>query len=155
MIELRDVTTIGVPPDQVWAWFESLPEHYLEWHPDHIRCNWSRGSAVTEGAEMEVVEVLHGRPHHFRLRLTDVIPGHRACYRIVPGVEGCLEVEPADSGSRFTATVRLGIRARTLGSLLDFALRKLFGAQIEAIRRHQAQEGANLKRLLEHAGSDS
>lgn len=155
MIELRDTTIIGVPPQQVWAWFESLPEHYLKWHPDHVRCNWSRGSAVTVGAEMEVVEVLHGRPHHFRLRLTDVVPGHRACYRIVPGVDGCLEVESVGVGSRFTATVQLGIRTRILGPLLDFALQKLFGAQIEAIRRHQAEEGANLKKLLEHMSSAS
>ena len=35
MIELRDTVAIDVAPEVVWSWLEHLPEHALEWHPDH------------------------------------------------------------------------------------------------------------------------
>ena len=35
MIELRDTVMIDVPPRAVWEWLETMPDHILEWHPDH------------------------------------------------------------------------------------------------------------------------
>lgn len=152
MIELCDSTYIEARPATVWAWFERLPEHYLRWHPDHVSCNWVHGDAIVDGAEMEVVEVLHGIPHQLRMKLVDVAPGHRVSYRIYPGIGGTLEVEPSGAGSRFTATIRLGSRIPVLGALLDGFLRVWFRERINSIALHQQEEGVNLKRMLEKPG---
>lgn len=110
MIELRDTVTINAPAPVVWAWLERLPEHCREWHRGHIRCRWLSGKAFEPGAEMEVVERLHGKPHRLHMRLMEVEPGHWVRYRIFPRLEGALEVKPAGSGTLFTATIRMGIR---------------------------------------------
>jgi hypothetical protein len=149
MIVLRDTVTIHAPARVVWDWLESLPEHDREWHRDHIGCRWLRGRAFVPGAEMEVVERLHGKPHHLRMRVMAVAPGHWVRYRIFPGLAGSLEVKPAGSGTLFTATIQMGIRTPVLGAMIDTLLRWMIPARIESIRRHQAEEGANLKALLE------
>jgi len=150
MIELLDEVEIGVSSDTVWQWLEQMPEHYREWHPDHISCRWVRGDAAVPGAVMEVVERLHGRRHRLRMTLTHVEPGRRVEYRIAPGLGGAFEVEPADGGSRFTAALRIGVSATLLGAIVDRLVRLAAGGRIASIRQHQAEEGANLKALLEH-----
>jgi uncharacterized protein YndB with AHSA1/START domain len=149
MIVLQDTVTIHAPAPVVWAWLERLPEHYREWHRDHISCRWVRAGAFVSGAEMEVVERLHGKPHRLRMRVIDVEPGHRIRYRIFPGLEGSLAVRPAGSGTRFTATIQMGIRTPVLGTMIDALMRWAIPARIESIRQHQAEEGANLKAVLE------
>ncbi|GAB2737821.1 SRPBCC family protein [Nocardioides pakistanensis] len=74
MIELRDTVEVDVPPDRVWDWLQHLPEHYLEWHPDHLSARWVGGCTMVPGALLEFREVLHGKPHRLRLHLTEV-PG--------------------------------------------------------------------------------
>jgi hypothetical protein len=118
MIILRDTQTIDVPPQFIWTWLETMPKHALEWHPDHISCRWLTGGNFVPGAEMEVVERLHGRRHRLRIFLTDVEPGHLVRYRIFPGLTGSFEITPADSGSTFTAQIELGVRTPVLGDIL-------------------------------------
>ena len=36
MIELRDTVAIEAGPREVWGWLEALPDHYRQWHPDHL-----------------------------------------------------------------------------------------------------------------------
>jgi hypothetical protein len=154
MIELRDSIYIEAPPRTVWAWFERLPEHFPRWHPDHVSCNWVRGSAIASGTEMEVVEVLHGIPHQLRIKLTDVVPGLRVAYRIYPGVGGYLEIEPYGAGTRFTASIRLGTRFPVFGTVLDWVQWWWFGARINAFATHQREEGINLKLMLDGQGKN-
>ena len=45
MIELRDTVAIEAGPHEVWGWLESLPEHYRQWHPDHVSA-WAMGGRV-------------------------------------------------------------------------------------------------------------
>lgn len=151
MIELRDVRTIGVPPDEVWVWFENLPDHMLEWHPDHLDARWLRGGKLEPGTVMEVREILHGKPHRLRMALEEVQRGRRVCYRIFPGLGGEFLVDPKNGGTRFTAIITLGYRVPVVGPFIDWILRHVLGDRLEAIRRHQAEEGVNLKLLLERA----
>lgn len=149
MIVVRDTVTINVPPVAVWDWLESMPEHYAAWHPDHISSRWVSGGAFVPHAEMEIQERLHGKPHRLRMTLTGVAPGQWVRYRMLPGLSGGFEVEPTVTGSRFTATIEIGVRIPVVGALIDRMLRVTIRRRLEAIRRHQAEEGANLKALLE------
>ncbi len=149
MIELRDVVTIGVPPEEVWAWLERMPDHILEWHPDHLDARWIRGAKFEPGAVMEVREILHGEPHRLRMALVEAEEGRRVRYRILPGLRGEFLVDPKDGGAEFTAIIALGYRLPVVGPLIDWILRRVLGDRLQAIARHQAEEGANLKGLLE------
>ena len=153
MIELRDAVVIDAAPDVVWSWLESLPDHYLEWHQDHLGARWVSGRAFTPGAVMEIREILHGRPHRLRLAVTEVGPGRRMRYRVFPGLGGEFGVDPVNGGSEFTAVIALGVRAPIIGPLTDRLLRATLGRRIDALARHQAEEGANLKALLERGGT--
>lgn len=148
MIKLRDTVFIDMPPGKVWKWLEAMPEHYLEWHADHISCRWLRGDKLESAAEMEIVERLHGKEHRLRMTLTGVEPGRRVDYRIFPGLKGSFEVETSGSGSVFTAIISIGVDTPILGKVIDNLLRMTVAGRIEAIRQHQAEEGANLKVLL-------
>jgi hypothetical protein len=149
MIELRDSVEIGVAPEAGWAWLERMPEHALEWHPDHLRCRWLRGGGFVPGARMAVLERLHGKLHHLHMTLTAVEPGRRVQYRMAPGLTGSLAVEPSPAGARFTAIIRMGFAVPVVGAALDWLLCRVIPGRIEVVRRHQAEEGANLKALLE------
>jgi hypothetical protein len=98
---------------------------------------------------MEIQERLHGKPHRLRMTLTGAEPGQWVRYRMLPGLSGGFEVEPTDTGSRFTATIEIGVRMPVVGALIDRMLRLTIRRRLAAIRRHQAEEGANLKALLE------
>jgi uncharacterized protein YndB with AHSA1/START domain len=152
MIELRDTVEIEVPPAEVWRWLERLPEHYCEWHPDHIGMRRIRGMPLVAGSVMEAEEMLHGRRHRLRTKLTHVEPGRSVRYRMFPGLGGGFDIAPSGRGSRFTATVRIGFRIPLVGPLVDAILRRTIGRRLEAIRRHQHEEGTNLKTLLEAPG---
>jgi hypothetical protein len=149
MIELSDTIDIDVPPETLWAWFQRLPEHYREWHPDHISCRWLRGDAFEPGARMEAVEFLHGRRHRLQLTMIDTESLRRVQYRIYPGVGGSLEAEPTATGSRFTAKVEIGTRLPVIRWIIDTIVRRMLAPQLEAIRQHQHEEGINLKAILE------
>ena len=153
MIELRDTVAIDVAPGVVWSWLESMPDHYLEWHPDHLGGRWVSGGAFVPGAVMEVREILHGKPHRLRMTLAQVDPVRRVRYRVFPGLSGEFGVSPVNGGSEFTAVIAIGVRAPIIGPIADWLLRQILGNRIDAIRRHQAEEGANLKALLERVGS--
>ncbi len=100
---------------------------------------------------MEVHEILHRKPHRLRMAVRQVGPGRRVRYRIAPGLGGEFIVDAADGGSDFTAVITMGVRAPVIGPVVDRLLRWSMRSRIEAIGRHQAEEGANLKLLLERS----
>jgi hypothetical protein len=153
VIEHRATVAIDVTPEVVWSWLESMPDHYLEWHPDHLRARWVSGGAFAPGAAMETEEILHGKPHRLRMKVMQVEPGRWIRYRIFPGLSGEFVVSPVNGGSEFTAVIAMGVRAPIIGPIVDWMLRRTIGNRIDAIGRHQAEEGANLKALLERVGN--
>lgn len=153
MIELRDEIEIRASPDRVFDWLEHLPENYLLWHPDHRSCRYLHGERLQVGSVVEIEELLHGRLHRMRFRVTEVQSNVRLRYRIARGLDGGFAVEPHDGGVLFVADLRLGTRTPVLGRLIDIVSGRLFRGRIEALRRHMAEEGRNLKGLLETAGA--
>lgn len=149
MIELRDSVEINAPPEAVWAWLEAMPEHYLEWHPDHVSCRWVSGDALALGAVMAAEERLHGQLHRLRLTLTEVEPGRRFAYRVQRGMSGEFELASSAGGTRFTATLRLGLEGPLLGPVVDALLGLAMRRRLDSFRQHQREEGLNLKALLE------
>jgi uncharacterized protein YndB with AHSA1/START domain len=149
VIELRDTVAIEADPREVWEWLESMPDHYRQWHPDHRSAAWVRGHGLAPGAVMEVEEVLHGKRHRLRLTCVEVEPGRRIRYRLSPGVGGELSVAASDGGSTFTAVVAIGTRVPVVGPAVDALLHRALGGRFAAIARHQAEEGQNLRALLE------
>jgi hypothetical protein len=49
VIELCDTVAFDVMPEVVWSWLESMPDHYLEWHPDHLGAWGVSGGAFVPG----------------------------------------------------------------------------------------------------------
>jgi hypothetical protein len=149
VIELRDTVAIEAGPREVWGWLEALPDHYRQWHPDHLSAAWVRGRGLAPGAVMEAEEVLHGRRHRLRLTCVEVEPGRRVRYRLFPGLGGEFRVAGADGGSTFTAVLAIGPRLPLVGPIVDAVLRRVLAGRIAAIARHQAEEGQNLRALLQ------
>lgn len=149
MIELRDQVTINVAPALLWDWLQSMPDHYLEWHPDHLSARWVHGDAAMPGAVMEVRETLHGKPHRLRMKVTEVRPEEIIRYRAFPGLRGAFLVDAVNGGVAFTAVIAIGTSVPIIGPVIDQVLCCVLGRRIDAIGCHQAEEGANLKALLE------
>lgn len=53
----------------------------------------------------------------------------------------------------FITDVTIGSNIPVLGWLLDRIMEKLFSDRLEALKQHMAEEGENLKQLLEIAQS--
>ncbi len=151
MIEVRDEVEIRASPEQVFDWLAHLSQNYLAWHPDHRSCRYLRGEPLQVGSVVEIEELLHGKPHRMRFRVTAVDPNARLRYRIAGFGEGGFAAEPRDGGVLFVADLRIGTRVLVVGALVDAVLAGLFRGRIEALCRHMAEEGQNLKRLLETA----
>jgi hypothetical protein len=77
VIELRDTVAIEAGPREAWGWLEALPDHSLQWHPDHLSAAGVRGCGLAPGAVIEAQGVLHGRRHRLRLACVKVEPERR------------------------------------------------------------------------------
>jgi len=149
MIILRDEITIAVPPERIFAWLNHLPENYREWHPDHVAYRYLTDGGLREGAVIYCEEYLHGDLHKFKMRATQVIPNARLDYRIAPGMRGSFGIEARNGNSLFIAELFFGVGFPVLGWVLDQLLRLLFARQIKLFRQHIAEEGQNLRRIME------
>ena len=149
MISLQDVTEIEASPEQVFDWLAHFEDNYLAWHPDHVECRHVSGAPLERGTVIYTEEYLHGQIHKLTFEVTDLVPNSRVDYRAGFGKGGAFKVEPKGDRVLFIATLDVGSRAPVLGWLFDTVMRTLFSDRIEALQRHMAEEGENLKRLLE------
>jgi hypothetical protein len=95
-----------------------------------------------------MVERLHGRLHRFRLRVSGVTPGRLIRYRHLL-FHGDFAVDPEPGGTRFTAQLHFGLDLPMIGPALDAIGATLFARRLRELREHMAEEGQNLKALLE------
>ena len=146
---LKDEIDIVCSTRDVFAWLNRFDHYYLLWHPDHITCNYIKGSSLEVGAVLLCQEYLHGKPHKFRMTVVRVDSGSRVDYRIGPGMSGSFKVQPAGDGVRFTAELRLGWYLPGLVGIQDAVLRRLFGWRIKALFQHMNEEGRYLKAMIE------
>ena len=160
MISLRDSIEIYTTPKQLFAWLGRMPEEYTSWHPDHVACRELQGSILGVGSEIECEEFLHGKLHSMRFRMTKVLPNKRIEFIIEGMGRGAFEAEAEGDIARFNAELDIGLDAPIIGRLFDFIFSLFFNRRIEAMRRHMAEEGRNLKEILElsshlSAGNDT
>ena len=151
MISLRDSIEIHTTPRQLFAWLGRMPQVYKAWHPDHVACRVLHGSMLEVGSEIECQEFLHGKLHSMRFRMAKVFPDKRVEFVIEGMGKGAFDAEADGDMVRFTAELDIGSDAPIIGRLFDIIFTRLFQRRIEAMRQHMAEEGQNLKTILESA----
>ena len=154
MISLRDNVEIRTTPGQLFAWLGRMPEEYESWHPDHVACRVLHGSVLEVDSEIECQEYLHGKLHSLRFRMTKVIPDKRVEFVIERMGRGAFEAQANGDTVTFVAELDIGSDAPIVGRFVDFIISRLFNQRIESMRQHMAEEGRNLKTILEY-GSPS
>jgi hypothetical protein len=149
MISLRDSIEIHTTPSQLFDWMERMPQEYVSWHPDHVACRVLHGSLLEVGSVTECEEYLHGKLHSMRFRTSKVVPCKRVEFVIEGLGRGAFEAQASGDAVRFVAELDIGTEAPIFGRLFDFIFLRLFKQRIESMKRHMAEEGQNLKALLE------
>ena len=155
MIRLIDRTVVRAPPEVVWAWFAALDENYCSWHPEHLVWRTLRGAPLSDGTVAFADEWIgHFRlatrfrivdahePHSFRMEL---LGWHR-----LAGGGGSFTFERHREGCEVIAEVRFGYELPVVGGLLDGIAALIL--PMEEMRRHMAEEGTNLARLIGGSG---
>ena len=69
MITLKDSIEIKTTPERIINWFENFDKHYLEWHPDPVKCVKLTGGLCV-GDVVYCEEYLHGKLHKFKFKIT-------------------------------------------------------------------------------------
>jgi hypothetical protein len=149
MISLRDSIEIHTTPGQLFAWLGRMSQEYESWHPDHVACRFLHGSTLEVGSEIEYEEYLHGKLHSMRFRMTKVVPDKRVEFEVEGMGRGAFEAQANGDTVRFLAELDIGLDAPIIGRLFDFVFSRLFNQRIESMRQHMAEEGQNLKAILE------
>jgi hypothetical protein len=153
MISLRDSIEIQTTASRLFAWLAKMPQEYKAWHPDHEDFRVLHGSMPQVGSEIECKEYLHGKLHSMRFHMTKVVPDKRIEFDIERMGKGAFEVQASDDTVRFVAELDIGSDLPILGPVIDFILSRFFRQRIEAFRQHMAEEGKNLKAILESESS--
>ncbi len=149
MISLRDCIEIHTSPRQIFVWLERMPQEYKAWHPDHVGCRILHGSMLEVGSEIEFSEYLHRELHAIRFRIVRVIPDERVEFVIRGMGWGAFEAQANGAMVNFIAELEIGSKVPVFGRIIDWAFMSLFKDRIEALRQHMAEEGRNLKVILE------
>jgi len=149
MIALRDTIEIRASPEQVYDFFVHFREHFMAWHPDHVRCWYLQDGPLREGSTFYVQEYLHTKVRTLEFLVTRLVPYSRIEYKIPPMVRGSFDVEQRGLGVQFTAEICFGTETLVLGNLLDRILHTFMGRRLAALKQHMVEEGRNLKLILE------
>jgi hypothetical protein len=149
MVLLRDSINIHSTPAQIFTWLGYMPQEYKSWHPDHVACRVLHGSMLEVGSEIACEEYLHGKLHAMRFRMTKVVPDKRVEFEVVGMGKGAFEAQESGDGVRFVAELDIGFDVPIIGRLFDFVFTWFFSNRIKAMKQHMAEEGRNLKAILE------
>ena len=153
MIVLKDEIEVKAPPSKFVEWFSHIDEKYREWHSEHILARYTRGTPFEEGSILYFEEYIGKPKYKFRFLVTRVEPNKRMEYRILfpytlLNARGSFTFQQQGDTTLFTAVVSVGWGG-AVGRLLD-RIFLLFGRGIfREIRRHMADEGVNIKKIME------
>ena len=148
MVTLTDSIEIGTTPEHVFNWFTNLRtgEDYRAWHPNHIDWYWIKGEPFQEGSIVYCEEYIHGSKDKLKFTCTKVVPNRLIEYK--PSFPMSILM----SKSQFTIKPK-SENSCVLTATISFRegpfFKKLFNKQIEALKQHMKEEGANLKMILE------
>lgn len=149
-IILRDTIEINAPAKEIYSFFLHFRENYLAWHPDHTVCRYLTDGPLGIGSVIYIEEILHGRLHKLKLRITRLEPYSLIEYHTFIGTKGLFIFEQKNASfTLFTAELRFGLDIPILGKLLDAILRIILSRQLTDIHQHMREEGENLKRIIE------
>lgn len=145
-MKLEASVTIQTTPEQVFVFFADMEANYLRWHPDHILFRWEGDGGLREGAAFYFEERIGGKLLRKRVRFTRIVPGRLIEFVLVnpllrlilPSI--AFAIEPEAGGLRLTQTIP--VRTGPVGAWLN-------RREFDAVRLHMAEEGRNLKRILE------
>ena len=149
MITQRDTITITAVPEEIFDFFIHLRENYDAWHPDHVRCWYLEEGPLGEGSVFYVQERVGSELLTLRYRVTRLVEYSRIEYKVPRMASGAFITEPRDSTTSFTAEIYFGRAMPLLGSLLDKILLTFMKHRLQALEEHMADEGRNLKMILE------
>lgn len=145
----EDSIQIQAAAERGFAFFEGMDANYTRWHPDHLKFEWRRGRGLAVGNEFHFEEVIGGQRQVKTTRIVEVIPDRFFAFTMVNPLfrfflpRLSFGFEPQGQGFLFRAEIRL----HGIGPLG----RRLNRREFEAVERHMAEEGQNLKALLERA----
>jgi hypothetical protein len=155
MITLRDEIEIYATPEQIFEWFSQFDANYLEWHPDHVSCEFLEGTFCQEGSIVYTEEYLHGELHKLKMRITRYQTNSLIEYKILGTKSwGSFAVEPKGKKSSFIAELHFGLGVSLLDKIIDPILERLLSFQLDAFRTHMKEEGQNLKTILQMDGAN-
>ena len=143
----RHEIAIEAPASAGPPFFAAMDENYLRWHPDHLLFEWRQGRGLEIGVRFYFEERIGGHLLKKEVEFTEIVPDR--LIRFVPTGFLLRLFIPwisfeflADRPGRFRFRQSIPICIGPLGARLN---RRDF----DAVRRHMAEEGENLKAILE------
>jgi hypothetical protein len=150
-LTFEDRIFIAAPPEQGFAFFQQMEASYTRWHPDHIAFEWRKGRGLTVGNVFWFSETINGKRLDKEVRITEVVPDRLLAFEPTSWLfraflrRMSFAFHPEPGGHVFEARIVM----RGIGPLG----RRLNRADFAAVERHMAEEGRNLKILLEAGGA--
>ena len=146
-LRFEDSIFIDAPPERGFAFFEAMDENYLRWHPDHLGFEWRKGRGIRPGTVFWFRERIGGKVMEKEVRIDEVTPDRfyafaptsRLMRAFLPRMSFAFRAE--GGGFHFEAVVHL----RGVGPMGQRLNRRDFAA----VEQHMAEEGRNLKAILE------
>ncbi len=144
---LEDEIEIAAQPEAAWLFFEEMEANYTRWHPDHLRFEWRGPKGLAVGNEFYFEETIAGKMQRKLTRITEAELNRGFAFTMVNPLfrlflpHLSFTFVPIATGFRFRGTIRL----RGIGPLGE----RLNAREFDAVERHMAEEGTNLKALLE------
>ncbi len=138
---------INAPPAAGFAFFENMQENYVRWHPDHLDFEWRKGKGLNVGNIFWFKEKIAGKTMTKTTRITEVIPDRYFRFELTNPLfrfflpKLSFAFEPSGAGHIFRAELHL----KAIGP----AGRRLNKKEFDAVDVHMAEEGKNLKTILE------
>ncbi len=145
MIILKDTIEIKASPEQIVDFFLHFKDNFHAWHPDHVECRYLTPGPLKEGSVIYIEEYIGGRLVKVRLHITKIEPRRLECKVSPYGSRSIYIMEPKGDKTLLTTEMHMGTKIPLLGRIVD----KIIKGRAEALKRHLAEEGQNLKRILE------
>jgi hypothetical protein len=143
----EDEIAVAAPPAAGFAFFENMEANYRRWHPDHLKFEWRKGRGLKVGNVFFFEERIAGKLQKKETRITEVVPNRYFAFTMVNPIfrfflpHLSFGFEPDGQGFVFKAELRL----HGIGPLG----RRLNKREFDAVETHMAEEGRNLKAILE------
>jgi hypothetical protein len=119
-----------------------------------VECRYLKGNPLECDSVLYFEVYLLGKLQKAKFHITSVVPNSQIVYRLgfplsLLGGGGAFIMEPHGVNSVFIQNVYLGRKVPLLGVVVDMFIKIFLGRLNEDYKRHIAEEGQNLKRIME------